>query len=432
MRSTSYEVATEGAAAKALVVSLSAPEMDRLAAELAARGSLAGMVRRYLNKGRRWERLAARLPISKGLYASTFGRRMPPAGVRTALIREAGATWDFAAAIVNRAGRSVPDLAAPLSRRLQGNAERAVARAASRHVSSGLVVVGSYHVALPAFATAKRIGARTILNYPIAHHRWQYRLFAEQAERKPEFAAALPSFGNVAEHASGLDREIELADSILVGSQFVRDTFVAQGICPDKIRVIPYGVDTARFAPAPQPRERADSFRVLFVGQIGERKGVSYLLEAYEKFRRPDTELLLVGDFVKGAQVYKRASELFRHSPNVAQPQLPPIFHSADVFVLPTFVEGMPLVVLEAMACGLPVIVTPHGPADVVRDGVDGFIVPCGDSAAIAARLEQLYTDPERRLEMGRNARRRAEQWSWSRYAAAAADFVLGEGRSAA
>jgi glycosyltransferase involved in cell wall biosynthesis len=413
--------------AGALLVSLSAPEMDRLATELAARGKLTTLVRRYLNKNRRWERAVARLPLLSGAYASTFGRRVPPPGVASSLIREAGASWDFAAACLNRAGRRVPSLVAPLSKQLQLNVERAVANVATRHVTGDHVVVGSYHVALPAFGKARRVGARTILNYPIAHHRWQYRFFAEQAERNPSFAAALPVFGGARNHADVLDGEIELADSILVGSSFVRDTFVANGVQLEKIRVIPYGVDVERFAPAPCAAARPGRlFRVLFVGQIGERKGISYLLTAYDNFKKPDTELHLVGDFVRGADVYRPFERLFTHSPNVPQARLPPLFGAADVFVLPTLVEGMPLVVLEAMASGLPVITTPHGPGDVVRDGVDGYVVPCGDSDAIAERLERLYRDRDLRLEMGRNARESAKRWSWNRYATAAADFVLG------
>jgi glycosyltransferase involved in cell wall biosynthesis len=412
------------AAERVLLVSLSAPELDRLAAELAARGALAALVRRYLNKQRRWERLVAQVPVLRGIYSGTFGRRRPPAGVDASLVVEAGVPTDFAAALVNRLGRGAPDLVMPLSRRLQWSTERAVERAAGRRVTHGQTVVGSYHVALRAFTAARRLGLRTVLNYPIAHHRWQYEFFAAQAQRKPELAAALPSFGDKGAHAAPLDREIELADAILVGSSFVRDTFVAQGVDARKLRVIPYGVDTARFAPRPRAARRSP-FRALFVGQLGERKGLSYLLEAYRVFRKRDTELHLVGDFVKGAEVYRPHADLFRHTANVPQAKLPSLFAAADVFVFPSLVEGMPLVVLEAMACGLPVIVTPHGSTDVVRDGVDGFIVPAGDSGAIAARLEQLYAEPDLCRMLGQNARARAEHWSWQRYATTAADFVL-------
>jgi starch synthase len=146
---------------------------------------------------------------------------------------------------------------------------------------------------------------------------------------------------------------------------------------------------------------------------------------AYRRFCKVDTELHLVGDFVPGAEVYLPFRDLYRHMAHVRQSQLPEVYRAADVFVFPTLVEGLGMVVLEAMACGLPVIVTPRGPDEVVRDGVDGYVVPAGDSTAIIETLERLYADVELGLQLGRNARSQAERWSWARYASAAADSVL-------
>jgi glycosyltransferase involved in cell wall biosynthesis len=92
------------------------------------------------------------------------------------------------------------------------------------------------------------------------------------------------------------------------------------------------------------------------------------------------------------------------------------MYRASDVFVFPTLIEGMPLVVLEAMACGLPVIVTANGPGDIVRDGIEGFVIPERDPDAICDRLERLYRDPELRIEMGRRAAERSKAFDWGAY----------------
>jgi len=412
---------------QALLVNLSAPEMDRLAVELARRGALRGLVRRYANKQRLWERLVQRLPVIGKLYGNTLGRRLPPAGLPVGLIQEAGVLTDFLCALVARLSQWLPEHAGRWGKHWVAATEAGVAAAGGRYLDNVPVVVASYHVALPAFTAASTKACRKILNYPIAHHAWQYQLYAQVSAQRPQFAAALPHFDNKTEHAALLDAEIALADLILVGSHFVRDTFISSGVPAHKLRVVPYGADPGRFTPRATPKGANEPFTVLFVGQVGERKGISHLLTAYEEFRKADTQLHLVGNAVAGAEVYASWRHLYKHTPNVPQALLPQLMQSADVFVLPTLVEGMPMVVIEAMACGLPVIVTAHGPSEVVRDGIDGIVVPVGDSAALLAALTLLYSNTELRAQMSRNAIERAAHWTWDRYARAAADIVLAD-----
>jgi glycosyltransferase involved in cell wall biosynthesis len=406
---------------RVLLVSLTGPQIDRLAVELAARHALLSVVRRYVNKGRRWERALELLPF----IGSSLGRRLPPDGFPAERVCEAGVPTDFASALVHRLEQRLPRLGTRTSKVLESMTERAVAAAASHLVGQAEQVVASYHVALPVFRRARTLQRRTLLDYPMAHHRWLYRFFDEEADRNPRFASALPRFGDRERSGSHLDCEIEMAELILVGSGFARDSFLAHGIAAERLRVIPYGVDTQRFCPPPQPRRRPSPFRVLFVGLLGEFKGISYLLQAYRRFCKVNTELHLVGNIAPGAEVYLPFRDLYRHTAHVPQAQLPEVYRAADVFVLPTLAEGLGLVVLEAMACGLPVIVTPRGPNEVVRDGVDGYVVPAGDSNSIIEALELLYSDAELRLQLGRNARSQAERWSWARYASAVADTIL-------
>ena len=407
-----------------MVCNLSAPEINRLGVELARRGVLHRYVRPYANMQRWWERALSRTPGIGALYGRTLGRRVPPSGLPPHKVIQAGVAEDFSSAIIGR----LP-FAAEWKRRkvleLTVAAERAVAKKAGRLAADASVVVASYGTGRFAFEAVHRAGGRAVLSYPIAHNRYQMKFYAEEAEHAPEFAAALPRLEWLPrEYSERLEQECEMADRIMVGSSFVRQSFIELGYDARRIVVTPYGVDTVQFTPAAQPRGDG-VFRVLFVGQICQRKGLSYLFQGYEMFRRPDSELHVVGNYSAGHEVYARYEGLYRHTTHVPQKDLPALFREADVFVFPSLIEGMPLVVLEAMACGVPVITTTHGPGDIVRDGIDGFFVPIRDPEAIAARLEQLYRDPSLREQMGRNAREQALRHTWQAYAQRAADAVL-------
>jgi glycosyltransferase involved in cell wall biosynthesis len=169
-------------------------------------------------------------------------------------------------------------------------------------------------------------------------------------------------------------------------------------------------------------------FRVLIVGQIGQRKGISYLLRGYRTFQGPGTYLTLVGEYSGDPEALAPYRNLFHHISHVPQGVLADLYRQADVFVFPTLIEGLGLVVLEAMSSGLTVITTPNGPGDLVRDGIDGFLVPPRDAEAITEKLEFLRSNPERRAQMGRNARQRALSFTWEEYRRKTSSFLLGEG----
>jgi glycosyltransferase involved in cell wall biosynthesis len=207
-----------------------------------------------------------------------------------------------------------------------------------------------------------------------------------------------------------------MADYILVGSSFARESFISEGVPSDKLLVIPYGADTTLFSPKDSPKPPREDFRLLFVGQIGQRKGISYLLEAMQRITGTGVSLTLVGTIQGDGSALAPFRHLFRHVQHVPRGELREMYQHADIFVFPTLVEGMGLVVLEAMASGLPVVTTPNGPGDIVRDGVDGFLVPPRDVDAIVDRVIRLRADPQLRVQMGRNARARAQEFTWDRY----------------
>lgn len=403
---------TEGK--KFLVVNFTSNALNYLPEFLANKQMLQKYVRPYVNKERYWERALAKLPFLKGPYQQTLGRRKLPDGLAPENIHEVAVLEDFLAAIFARLGAMGFKPGADLARTLQYSIQRKIGKAGAVYGRDADLVAASYLVALQAF---QQCSGLKVLNYPIAHHRYIQRFVTEEAECEPEFASTLPNWNEVPKWIEPqLDAECELADRILIGSSFARDSFIAEGIPAEKMLVVPYGANVSLFSPNQEPNNHRRGLNVLFVGQIGQRKGISYLLRAYRTFRGPDTSLTLVGHFCGNPKIFNPYRELFEHVSHVPRGVLANLFRQADVFVFPTLIEGMGLVVVEAMASGLPVIVTPNGPGDIVRDGIDGFIVPIRDPDAIADRLEYFRANPEARIEMGRNARQRALQFTWEAY----------------
>jgi glycosyltransferase involved in cell wall biosynthesis len=208
-------------------------------------------------------------------------------------------------------------------------------------------------------------------------------------------------------------REALAADRILVASDLVRDGLVANGVPPERIALLRYGVDVARFHPPAGRKE--GPYRVLYVGHLSRSKGVRYLLQAFSDLALDNAELLMVGTVTDAEDILERYRGVFRHVSQVPNREIQSWFQTADIFVFPSLLEGMGLVVLEAMATGLPVITTENA-ACVVRDGIDGYVVPIRDVEALKDRMRMLYLDHGLRERMGREARLRAESFTWDAY----------------
>jgi glycosyltransferase involved in cell wall biosynthesis len=223
----------------------------------------------------------------------------------------------------------------------------------------------------------------------------------------------------------GARREALEADFILAPSAYVESTLREIGVRPERILVLPYGVRADRFAPAQGNPRKEHPFRILYVGQISQRKGLAYLLEAVRRLGRGDVELLLVGSIVGSGAGLRPYAGRFRHLANRPHSELPEIYRSADLFVYPSLHEGSAQAIMEAMACGLPAIVTPNS-GSLVRDGIEGRLVPIRDVDALAGAIEELYADRERLRAFGAAARQRAEAHDWNNYAARFAELLAG------
>ncbi|MDX2100599.1 MAG: glycosyltransferase family 4 protein [Leptolyngbyaceae cyanobacterium bins.59] len=285
---------------------------------------------------------------------------------------------------------------------------------AAHHLAELDAVYAYEDGAAATFDAAKQQGITCLYDLPIAFYPTSQRIQREEAALFPELAPALQAVQEPGWKLARKEREIQLADAIVVPSSFVRDSLVAAGVPSDRVHVIPFGAPIDYFQARSTPPSR---FRPLFVGRVGPRKGVHYLLQAWQELQLPDAELRLVGinEFPPGW--LERYGHLVDYIPSVPHASLPQYYHAASVLVLPSLVEGMALVLLEAMACGLPILTTPHaGGPDIITDGVEGFIIPIRDRGALKDRLEWCHQNPEALAEMGLAARRRAEQLTWGLY----------------
>ncbi|GFP33773.1 L-malate glycosyltransferase, partial [Candidatus Hakubella thermalkaliphila] len=155
------------------------------------------------------------------------------------------------------------------------------------------------------------------------------------------------------------------------------------------------------------------------MGIISIQKGVHYLIQAWKKLNIHEGELLLVGSFEKLSKkiisTEAKGAERVVFRGGTATPERE--FKKSDIFAFPSNQDGFGSVVLEAMACGLPVIVSENtGAKDCVRDGIDGFIVPAADVDALCDRINYFYTNRDKVREMGRRAREQALKYDWESY----------------
>lgn len=268
--------------------------------------------------------------------------------------------------------------------------------------------------ALQTFREAKRLGLRTFYELTTGHWHWKRKLLQAEAQRNPESAPYLSQLRDSDRHLAEKNEELQLADVVFVPSQHVRRTL--SGIVPDeKIRVVGYG------APPVEPcqRETPDVSRplkVLFAGILSRQKGIGYLLDAIDLIGT-GLELTLIGRLINDDPKVEKACSEHRWFQTVPHSQMLATMKESDVLVLPSFSEGFGMVVTEAMACGLPVIVTPDvGASDLITNGKEGFVVPPASAEAIAEALNALAHHRELLTQMAFNAQSTAAENSWTSY----------------
>lgn len=213
--------------------------------------------------------------------------------------------------------------------------------------------------------------------------------------------------------------EFSASDHVFVLSNVARDSMMRCGVPAKKIIVNPCGVNLAQFYPG---NKMDEVFRVIQVGAVSLGKGILTSLAAFAQANLRDAEFWFVGGGYQTSGLHSvisamRTPGVIFHQP-VDQARLREYYNQSTVFILASVADGFGMVVLQAMACGLPVIVTENvGAKDLIVDGVNGFIVPVGAPQIIAERLRQLHGDPELCRTMGMAARQTVEKgYAWQDY----------------
>jgi glycosyltransferase involved in cell wall biosynthesis len=292
-------------------------------------------------------------------------------------------------------------------------AKRTLDHFASKRLQGVDIVVGLSGSATRTGRTIQAQGGKFVCDRGSSHIRYQNRILAEEHKRWGlTFRGIDPRF------TSREEEEYNFADRITVPSDFVCRSFQESGIPADSLAKIPYGARLDRFSKVSEPDSK--SFTVLWVGGVTVRKGFLDAFDAFRKLQHPAKQFRVIGSVEASVKRLLRGRDLSQVSFEGIVPnhELPRIYSSSHVFVLPSVEEGLAMVQGEALACGCPVIVSENtGGRDLFTPGVEGFEVPIRSPEQIAGHLQQLADDPALRRRMSDAALLRVQSiGGWDSY----------------
>ena len=213
------------------------------------------------------------------------------------------------------------------------------------------------------------------------------------------------------------------SDMIFARSEYTRKTLIESGIPKEKIYKKPIDVfyNSEKFKPT--TRKNSNIFRTIFVGQISFAKGVHYLLESWEELNLPNAELLMCGDI---EELFKKTFNKYFNNKSIKfLGRVNPLTYlqKSDIFCFPSLTEGCSQSIVEAMACGLPVIATENS-GSLARHGKEGFVVPIRDSKSFTKYIKYFYDNPDKTKEMGCNGIKQAKNYTIQNYSKKVVDYI--------
>ncbi|MDX2079434.1 MAG: glycosyltransferase family 4 protein [Terrimicrobiaceae bacterium] len=284
-------------------------------------------------------------------------------------------------------------------------------------MSPGDHVISSYGYVNECFRFARKTGGVTLLDGGNSHPANFWEVLQEEHRI---WKCRLPPVAY--HHLERAMAMMEDVDYVLSPSRFVTDSFLERGFRPEQILPNIYPVDLTHFYPGTSKRPKDRPLTLICTGSLSLRKGAPYLLEAYRQVRAkvPDARLLLTAAVADSARPFiERNRDLpIEWAPPLPHPQLAERLRSADLYVLPSLEEGLVRTALEALACGLPAIVTPNcGVDDHIVPGQSGSIVPIRSPEAVAGAVFEWWDRIQARGEEPRPSLLDPEQFSFGSFA---------------
>jgi len=244
----------------------------------------------------------------------------------------------------------------------------------------------------------KELGRPFLLERTIAHHNYSIGNFNIASQKYPDWSSYYAREKVDQKYISLENQELELADYVVAGSSFVKQSLIAEGVLDTKIIVNPYGVGLDGLTHC--VNKKHDHLTFLFLGTISARKGMPTLLKAWQQLSPKDAKLIIAGfgDLPQNIVLPKNVDFIGAIHPDKRNE----LFAAADVFVFPSLLEGMAQVLVEAAVCGLPIIATEtSGAAEIVEEGINGFVIKANDENALMERMDYFIKNPEKASAMG-------------------------------
>ncbi len=285
----------------------------------------------------------------------------------------------------------------------------------SRSLADGLDAVYAYEDAAKlTFEAATKSGTTAIYELPLGY----YKGVAHEINRARRDWPQLQSepYAEPNWKQTRKDAELALADVIVVASEWARKSLrLSDAAAGTPVIAVPYGTPVDEIL----PRSKAPDgpFTILFAGQIGLRKGVPHLIEAWETLKLRDARLWMAGSVDLPREYRSEHAASFEHLGALPRAELIEVMKKVDLFVFPSLADGFGLVIGEAMAAGVPVLTTNNtGGPELITNGVEGWCVQAHEVAPLIERIEWAHQHRDELYRMSQLARQRAEQWTWADY----------------